>query len=183
MKTVRVVNEVGGREPQFNPAVQAVAPYEAYLTEEREILLVDDGSQFFMAIGEMLQSLGYQVYFAPDAQTALEELPNYDFDLVIAKVGQDSGEGLGVLQKAKQLHSHTRVMVIQGDTRGAFPLEAYRMKVDEYLLRPWGLAELFRRVAMCLKSYHKKHFTPVYCTGCGAPHRAKIRLPRGAINS
>ena len=51
--------------------------------EIKEILLVDGKTPITSAIGFILQSRGYLITLAPDAETATAELDNYGFNLML----------------------------------------------------------------------------------------------------
>jgi DNA-binding NarL/FixJ family response regulator len=81
----------------------------------------------------------------------MEAIQIRQFDLILAQVNRGSGEELAVLKQVKRLHPQVRVVLCSRDGETAFPLEAYQLEVDDYLLMPCRLAELWRRVAACLK--------------------------------
>ena len=55
-------------------------------------------------------------------------------------------ESLDVLKRAKKLNPEVSIMVVSADGNAAFPLEAYQIEVDDYLLLPITPGELVRRV-------------------------------------
>ncbi len=116
-----------------------------------EILLLDDGSPVFRTLAWVLAYKGHQVTRATAPQVFQETLQARDFDLIIAQLTSDRAGGLEVLKKAKKLNPQVLVMVLSGDHQMAFPLEAYAMEIDDYVLMPCPQAGLWRRVAACLE--------------------------------
>lgn len=116
---------------------------------EPEILIVMEDFLFSRAIGTILQDQGYQVFLAPDVITAIEEMANYNFDLVIVQLRRGKFAGLEAAKKAKEA-GRSKVLVLSGPQEMVFPAEAFQMEVDDYLVFPFSMAELSRRVAACL---------------------------------
>lgn len=118
--------------------------------ELTEILLVDERTPIVSAIGYILQSKGYQVVLAPDAETALEELNNYYFDLLLVYLAGCESDKLDLLREAKKRAPWTKVMLAGSPRKLTMPIEAFQMEVDDYLLTPFDARELCRRVKQCL---------------------------------
>jgi two-component system sensor histidine kinase/response regulator len=116
-----------------------------------DILLLGDGSHFFRTMGWVLEYKGYRVRSAATPGAAIEALVQKNFDLVIAKVSMEDLDNLALLKKAKQLNPEVKVMVISGDHQVTFPLGAYEINIDDYILMPISPMELWRRVSQCLE--------------------------------
>lgn len=121
-----------------------------------EILLLDNGSPLFHTLAWALESKGYGVAAVSSPEAAIESLARKNYDLLIATVTQESPEALEVVKRARKLNPEILVMVLGGDNQMAFPLEAYRLKIDDYVLMPCTPVELWRRVARCLGSLEAK---------------------------
>lgn len=116
-----------------------------------EILLLDDGSHIFRTLAWVLAYKGHKVTRASPSQVFQEFLPGKEFDLIIAQLTLDRAEQLEILKEAKIINPQVLVMVLSGDHQMAFPLEAYHLDLDDYLFMPCSQAELWRRVAACLR--------------------------------
>lgn len=128
---------------------ETAAPGSGAFTEP-EILLLDDGSQNMEMIACLLQAQGCQVFLSPDSQTAMEEVGNYHFDLIISRLTRKNLDGLAVLKKARELNPQIKVMVLDGHPDMTLPLEAFELGADDYLQLPCRASELCRRVGRCL---------------------------------
>jgi len=115
-----------------------------------EILLWDDGSPLFRTLSWVLDYKGYKVATVFVPETAIEALATKNYDLLIANLPLGPENGLEVVKRAKKLNPEIRVILVGNDGQVAFPLEAYRLKIDDYVLMPCTPAELWRRVATCL---------------------------------
>ncbi|MEW6659248.1 MAG: hybrid sensor histidine kinase/response regulator [Thermodesulfobacteriota bacterium] len=117
-----------------------------------EILMFDDGSSLFRTLAWVLDYKGLGVKTASTPEAALELMVTKNYDLLIAKLSMDGNGSLEVIKRAHKLNPETRIMVVGGDGQVGFPLEAYRLKIDDYILLPCTPAALWRRVADCLGS-------------------------------
>ncbi len=111
-----------------------------------EILLVEDGTGVFDEIGYILQEQGFQVLLAPDALTALQEVGNYQVDVVMVSATRQDPAGLEVLDRAKRLHPEVVTVVLTRGYGNDLPVEAYEAEVDCYLGWPLLPGDLGRRL-------------------------------------
>jgi DNA-binding response OmpR family regulator len=116
-----------------------------------DILLISDGTNFLQTIGWLLEYKGFAVETTTSPEAALEALVRKNYDLVVAKLTTDDLEGLDILKRAKRLNPEVKVMVVSGNHDNIFPLEAYDIEADDYLLMPLSPPELWRRVSRCLE--------------------------------
>jgi len=116
----------------------------------KEILLVDEQAPISSAISFILQSKGYLVILAPDAETASEDLGNYCFDLMLVYLTGYEQDKLDLLRQANRRSPQTKVIIVANPQRRTLPLEAFQVEVDDYLLTPFSAPELCRRVNHCL---------------------------------
>jgi DNA-binding response OmpR family regulator len=119
--------------------------------DRQKILVFGEGGHIFRTICWVLEYKGYFVTLAPSPEAALALLIEEDFDLIIAKLNMEDLQSLDVLKRAKNLNPEVSVVVVSGDFNAAFPLEAYRIEVDDYLLLPITPSELMRRLEQCLQ--------------------------------
>ncbi len=115
-----------------------------------EILVVHNHSNMFLTIAAMLQSRGFQVILAPNAQTALEELDRSDVSAVIAGVDRDEDQGLHVLGEVKERRAAIKTLIVTELLNPVLPLQAYEMDIDDYLHWPLTGSELSNRLRRLL---------------------------------
>lgn len=125
------------------------------------ILLVGEGTHLLRSIGWILDYKGFAVKVADSAEAALEALVKKNYDLVIGKLNPDDREILDILERAKRLNPEVKVMVISANGEATFPLEAYEVEVDDYILMPVSPTELWRRVSQCLEDKEVVDLQPV----------------------
>ena len=94
-------------------------------------------------------------------EAALEAIVKKNYDLIVAKLTTADRESLDVLQRAKRLNPDVKIMAVSGNNEAIFPLEAYELEVDDYLLMPVSPPELWRRVSRCLEDREVMDLQPV----------------------
>lgn len=115
------------------------------------VLMLADDSQPYRHLGWVLEHKGCRV-LREGSETTRRAVPSLrKFDLILARINQESRKELAFLQQVKGCHPQVKVILCSQDGETAFPLEAYQLEVDDYLLMPCRLAELWRRVVACLK--------------------------------
>ena len=114
------------------------------------VLVVDDYAHIRQMLYEVLKDQGYHITTAPDGEVALEILSSHNFDLVITDLNMGQVNGIEVLKKAKSLSPQPRVIIATGNPDVTYAIEALRCKADDYLLKPFRIADLLDRISQCL---------------------------------
>jgi len=125
--------------------------------ETKEILLVDAKTPITSAIGFILQSRGYLVTLAPDAETAAAELDNYCFNLMLVYLTGHEKDKLALMRQAKQRSPRTKIMVVGNPRILPLPNEVFQTEMEDYMLTPFTASELCRRVERCLQKISTNH--------------------------
>lgn len=126
-----------------------------------EILLLGDGSHLFRTMAWVLEYKGFAVRTSISPEAALEALVKKNYDLIIAKLSLEELNNLDVLKRAKRMNPEVKVMVVSGNHEMTFPLEAYQLEIDDYILMPVSPTELWRRVNSCLENLEVVDLTAV----------------------
>jgi DNA-binding response OmpR family regulator len=126
-----------------------------------DILLIGDGTNLLNTIGWVLEYKGFAVKMTAGPEAALEALVKKNYDLVVARVTANDMDGLDILKRARRLNPEVKVMVVSGNHDAIFPLEAYEIEADDYLLMPVSPPELWRRVSRCLEGQEVVDLQPV----------------------
>jgi signal transduction histidine kinase len=121
-----------------------------------EILLslADEDPHHLILIQSALEKNGYRVTTETKDESATEKIPIYEFDLVITDL-------LTVLEKAKESNPEIRAILVLATSSRSIPtVHAIRSSADDYLFRPFGLAELEMRIS---HSIEKLKVSPKGC--------------------
>ena len=115
-----------------------------------EILLVDDEPLILSALSLCLKDSGHRVTTALCGQNALDVLHQKPFDLVITDLNMPGVDGITVLRRAKEIGANTKVIIMTGSVLPASTRRLIFREANEFLAKPFSLAELHWAVASCL---------------------------------
>ena len=98
-----------------------------------------------------LQQEKYVVESATDLYSAREKLEMYQYDCVLLDIGLPGGNGLVLLEEMKKQNSAEGVIIISA--RGSLDdkIKGLNLGADDYLSKPFHLAELNARVRSLLR--------------------------------
>lgn len=115
-----------------------------------DILIVNDGSPFLKTIGLILAQKGHRTCVTNSPLEALAELTQKYFRLVIVKLQGKTTGSPALLNSVKDLNPDARLIILGEDA--CFPVEAFKLAVDDYILLPCRPVEVWRRITSCLKA-------------------------------
>jgi PleD family two-component response regulator len=124
---------------------------EGKLMAKAEILLLGDSSHSFQTMGWVLEYKGFAIEALRGTEAALEALVKKTYDLIIAKLSREEKDNLTILKQARKINPASKIMLITDRLDLAFPLEAYDLEVDDYIIMPVTAGEFWRRVENCLE--------------------------------
>lgn len=126
-----------------------------------DILLIGGDTNLLKTLGWVLDYKGFAVKVTATPDAASEALEQKNYDLVMVQLAMGGRESLDILQRAKRLNPEVKIMAVSCNSDATFPLEAYQIEVDDYLLMPVSPPELWRRVSRCLEDREVVDLQPV----------------------
>jgi putative nucleotidyltransferase with HDIG domain len=119
-------------------------------SEPTRILIVDDDSSVRDVISVLLTEEGYAVTAVSSAQAAIDAAQLSEYSLVISDVRMPGKDGFWLLERMRELHPDTAVIMLTafGDTEAA--VECLRNGAADYLLKPPKVTELIRAIERAL---------------------------------
>lgn len=116
-----------------------------------KILVIEDEDALRDMVCESLQKEKYTVEWAADYQTALSKVQDYDYDCVLLDIMLPGGSGLGILSVLKRLRKQERVIILSAKDSVDDKIQGLDMGADDYLAKPFHLAELHARIKSLLR--------------------------------
>lgn len=118
-----------------------------------KMLIVEDNSRVSALLKRGLESQGYQVYIAEEAEEGLILLDKIDFDLIITDIMLTGMDGITFCKKIR--HSGKKIPIIMLTALGTIDekIEGFDAGADDYLVKPFEIRELYARVKALL---HRK---------------------------
>lgn len=122
------------------------------------IMVVDDEPDLLEVVRLILESDGYQVVTAGGGQEALDKMEMEKPDLVLLDIIMPKMDGWEVFSRIKADPKTTDIPVIMltaKDQRIDKLIGLHVVRVDDYITKPFGRAELLERIKRVLQEKHK----------------------------
>lgn len=120
-----------------------------------KILIVEDEPALRELIQRSLEKERYITEVAPDYDTAIEKVEVYDYDCILLDIMLPGGNGLDLLKHLKDLRKKENVIVISAKDSLEDKISGLELGADDYLPKPFHLAELNARVKSVLRRKHR----------------------------
>lgn len=130
------------------------------------ILVVDDEAAIRRLLRTSLAPQGFAVAEAATASEALAAIERDRPELVVLDLGLPDLDGLEVIRRLRAAKSKVPIVILssRGDERGK--VEALELGADDYVTKPFGMAELVARMRTALRHrFHELGAEPVYRSG------------------
>jgi DNA-binding response OmpR family regulator len=114
------------------------------------VLVVDDDAELSQLVTRFLTREGFEITWAPNGATGLERALTEEYALIMLDVMMPDTDGFSVLWRIRQ-KSRTPVLMLtaRGDTHDR--VRGLEMGADDYLPKPFDLAELAARIRAILR--------------------------------
>ncbi|HVC55462.1 MAG TPA: response regulator [Stellaceae bacterium] len=129
------------------------------------VLVVDDEPPIRRFLRTSLAAAGYRVIAAENATEALAAFASEKVDLIILDLGLPDRSGLEVIVALRQL-SPVPIIVLSARDDERTKVEALDSGADDYVSKPFGMAELIARLRAALRhAFQAKGEMPLFASG------------------
>jgi DNA-binding response OmpR family regulator len=115
------------------------------------VLIVEDDTAIAEGLGLNLRLQGYRTDWAADGEAATARIAEGHPDLVLLDISLPKRSGIAVLEELRAADNHVPVMVLSARQDEFDKVAALRLGADDYVTKPFALAELLARVAALLR--------------------------------
>ena len=123
---------------------------EATATRGR-ILVVDDEGDVRETLEALLNSNGFSVSFAVDADTGLQAMNEENCDLVLLDVKLPGRSGLAVLQEFRRANTTLPIIMLTALKDIDIARAAFKNGAQDYIPKPWDADELLAQISRALE--------------------------------
>ncbi len=124
------------------------------------VLLVEDSEIIRRTVRRALRHAGFAVDAAADGEAGLDQAQLHDYDALVLDVMLPKLDGLSLLRRLRVSGNKTHVLLLTARDTVADRVEGLRQGADDYLVKPFALAELIARVeSLCRRAYGAKSST------------------------
>ncbi len=129
-----------------------------------KVLVVDDDKTLLRFVSEYLEREGFQVAIADRGQKALRQFYKERPEIVLLDVMMPGMDGWEVCARLKEL-ADVPVILLTAKTAEADKLRGFRLGVDDYITKPFSMAELVARIQAVLARTHSESEDDVHFAG------------------
>ncbi len=115
------------------------------------ILLVEDEVDIQRFLQRSLEEAGYEVDAAPDGETAERLAAKKTFDILIVDLGLPDQDGICLILRLRELGVSAPVLILSARRSVDDRVRGLEQGGDDYLTKPFALAELLARLRNLLK--------------------------------
>lgn len=119
--------------------------------ESMKILVVEDEKELLETIAVSLEKEHFIIERASDFHSASEKMAVYDYDCILLDIMLPNGSGLQLLEQLKNAGKSGNVIIISAKDSLDDKLKGLELGADDYLTKPFHIAELNARVKVVLR--------------------------------
>ncbi|MBA6154475.1 response regulator transcription factor [Gelidibacter maritimus] len=119
-----------------------------------KLLIIEDEPEMLENMAQTLKREHYIVESASDYTSALEKIAVYDYDCILLDITLPDGNGLELLKELKSKGKDEGVIIVSAKDSLDDRLEGLNLGADDYLPKPFHMAELHARVKAVLRRRH-----------------------------
>jgi two-component system alkaline phosphatase synthesis response regulator PhoP len=130
----------------------------------KRILVIDDEPQMLLGLRDNLELEGYEVVTATDGEQGLSKILSERPDLVILDLMLPRKSGLDVCRELRARANTTPVVMLTARSQETDKVIGLELGADDYLTKPFSIAELLARVRAVLRRAGGTAGLPETCT-------------------
>ena len=110
------------------------------------LFIVEDEKEICDTVAKSLYDAGYEVDTCYDGEEALAGILTENYDLVVLDLNLPGMDGMEILKELRQENEETKVLILSARGQIADKVEALDAGANDYLSKPFHLAELEARI-------------------------------------
>jgi two-component system OmpR family response regulator len=117
------------------------------------VLLIEDDTVLGAAVRDQIAADGHSVDWVPRLDAAAEALNGAAYDLVLLDLMLPDGRGITFLRRLRARGDVTPVIILTALDQVSDRIEGLNAGADDYLVKPFDLAELSARIGSVARRY------------------------------
>ncbi|HBR97129.1 MAG TPA: two-component system response regulator [Gammaproteobacteria bacterium] len=115
---------------------------------DKKILIVDDEPNILLSLDFIIQKAGYQAQTAADGEEALEQIKQWQPDLVLLDVNMPKLDGFEVCQIVRENPALSAVKIIMLTAKGrqVEREKGLALGADDYVSKPFSTQEIIKKI-------------------------------------
>ena len=120
------------------------------------ILVVDDELLIRDLLYDFFSGQGWNIAVAEDGEKALELVQSRQIDLVLTDLKMPNMDGITLSTEIKESHPELPIMVMTAYPSVESAVQALRLKLDDYIVKPFNINQLYKNVEKTLNDKSKQ---------------------------
>ncbi|MCH5209264.1 MAG: response regulator transcription factor [Oscillospiraceae bacterium] len=116
-----------------------------------KILVVEDDKDLNKTVCTFLNQSGYEAVGSLNANDAYNEMYENTFDLIISDIMMPNIDGFEFAKTVRELNEEIPILFMTARDDFASKQRGYRVGIDDYMVKPIDLDELFLRIGALLR--------------------------------
>ncbi len=125
------------------------------MDERYRILVVDDELLIRDLLYDFFVTHDWDITVAENGQRAIDYLKNQEFDVVLTDLKMPDVSGLELTDRIRSLYDDMPVVIMTGYPSMDSALTALRQKVDDYIIKPFNVNQLFKAVKKAVDEHRQ----------------------------
>jgi two-component system, OmpR family, KDP operon response regulator KdpE len=135
-------------------------------SDKTRVLVIDDEPPIRRLLRTSLGAEGFEVLEAENAEQALVQIASAKPDVAILDLGLPDLDGLDIIREVRGTGSKMPIIVLSSRAGERGKVEALDLGADDYVTKPFGIAELVARIRTALRhSFQAQGSEPVFTSG------------------
>lgn len=115
------------------------------------ILIVDDDSSLVRVMRNYLSDCGFNAKGVGSAAEAYDEMYNNNYDMVISDIMMPGTNGFELAETIRRVNKKIPILFVSAREDLSSKQQGFRLGIDDYIVKPFELAELEMRVRAVLR--------------------------------
>lgn len=116
-----------------------------------KILVVEDDKDLNRAVCSFLSKSGYETVGCPNVNDAYNAMYGGSFDLIVSDIMMPGIDGFEFAKTVRELNEDIPILFMTARDDFASKQRGYRIGIDDYMVKPIDLDELFLRIGALLR--------------------------------
>ena len=126
-----------------------------------KILVIEDNLALLSSIAQTLEGENFLCELAESYAEAHEKIHLYEYDLLVVDINLPDGSGLNIIRELKRVNPQTGVIVVSARNSIDNKVEGLELGADDYITKPFDMAELVARVKSLIRRRSFYGFTSI----------------------
>ena len=116
-----------------------------------KILVVEDDADLNRSVCSFLNQSGYEATGCFNAEDAFDAMYDHVFDLIVSDIMMPGIDGFEFVKSVREINEEIPILFMTARDDFAAKQRGYRVGVDDYMVKPIDLDELFLRIGALLR--------------------------------